>query len=127
LARSETRIVPAIAVPKEEPRFETLRDRPEISACSSSGKADCTMFTDGVSITPIPRPISSRPGASANALEDASPTSPISRPVPRAQATKPATIRSFWGRRLARRSAASEDTSTPAVADVKITPVLIAL
>jgi hypothetical protein len=33
-ARSETRIVPAIAVPKDEPRLETLRDSPEISPCS---------------------------------------------------------------------------------------------
>jgi hypothetical protein len=39
-ARSETRIVPAMAVPKEEPRLETLRDSPEISPCCCSGKLD---------------------------------------------------------------------------------------
>ena len=38
-ARLETRIVPAIAVPNEEPRLEMLRDSPEISPCFSSGKA----------------------------------------------------------------------------------------
>src|SRR5919198_4983926 len=30
-ARSDTRIVPAMAVPNDDPRFETLRDSPEIS------------------------------------------------------------------------------------------------
>ena len=42
-----TRMVPAIAVPSEEPRLETLRDSPEISPCCSSGKADCTTLTEG--------------------------------------------------------------------------------
>ena len=51
----ETRIVPAIAVPSDEPRFDTLRDRPEISPCWFSGNADWTTFTDGVSITPETR------------------------------------------------------------------------
>src|SRR4051794_3242440 len=37
-----TRIVPPMAVPKDEPRFETLRDRPEISPCRSSPKLDWT-------------------------------------------------------------------------------------
>ena len=55
-------IVPAIAVPSDEPRFETLRESPEISPCFSSGKLDCTMLTDDVSIVPMPRPISRRPG-----------------------------------------------------------------
>src|SRR5207247_1203863 len=31
VATTETRIVPAIAVPKDEPRLDTLRERPEIS------------------------------------------------------------------------------------------------
>src|SRR4029453_15354188 len=48
------RMVPAIAAPREEPRFDTLRDRPEISPWRSSGKLDCTRLTDGVSITPRP-------------------------------------------------------------------------
>ena len=61
-ARSETRIVPAMAVPREEPRLETLRDKPEISPCCASGKADCTTLTDGVSIVPVPRPINRSPG-----------------------------------------------------------------
>jgi hypothetical protein len=30
VTRLDTRIVPTIAVPKDEPRFDTLRDRPEI-------------------------------------------------------------------------------------------------
>ena len=66
-----TRIVPAIAVPKEEPRLETLRERPEISPCGSSGKLDCTTLTEGVSIPPRPRPISNRPGTKAQMLDDA--------------------------------------------------------
>src|SRR6476659_7089205 len=46
--RLETRIVPAIAVPNDEPRLDTARDRPDISPCFCSGNADCTTFTDGV-------------------------------------------------------------------------------
>ena len=57
--------MPAIAVPNDEPRLEMLRERPEISPCSASGKLDCTTFTDGVSIAPRPRPISSSPGTNA--------------------------------------------------------------
>ena len=62
-----TRIVPAIAVPRQEPRLETLRDSPEISPCCASAKLDWTTFTDGVSIVPRPSPISSSPGAKAQA------------------------------------------------------------
>jgi hypothetical protein len=40
--------------------LEMLRDRPEISPCSSSGKLDWTTFTEGVSIAPTPRPMSAR-------------------------------------------------------------------
>ena len=61
--------------------METLRDRPEISPCCSSGKLDCTTFTDGVSMTPRPRPISSSPGANATTRDEA-PTSASSRPIP---------------------------------------------
>ena len=70
VARTDTRIVPAMAVPKDEPRFEMLRDRPEISPCSSSGKLDCTTFTEGVSMTPRPRPISRSPGTKARMLSE---------------------------------------------------------
>ncbi|MGJ3560180.1 hypothetical protein ACR6C2_22925 [Streptomyces sp. INA 01156] len=45
-----------MAVPKEEPRFDALRDSPETSPCCSSGKLDCTTLTDGVSMTPGPGP-----------------------------------------------------------------------
>ena len=41
--------------------------------------------------------------------------------------TNPATIRVFCARRLAKRSAASDEARTPTVAAVKITPVSIAL
>ena len=37
-AAAATRIVPAIAVPSDEPRLDTLRERPEISPWRSSGK-----------------------------------------------------------------------------------------
>jgi hypothetical protein len=49
--------------PKEEPRLDTLRDWPEMSPWSRSGKLDWTTLTDEVSITPVPGPISSSPGA----------------------------------------------------------------
>ena len=81
-ARSETRIVPAIAVPKDEPRLEMLRERPEISPCRFSGKLDCTTFTDGVSITPSPRPISSRPGPKAITRSEDVGTQPEEEPDP---------------------------------------------
>jgi hypothetical protein len=69
-ATTETRIVPAIAVPKEEPRFEIARERPEISPWSSSEKLDCTTLTDGVSIPPTPRPIRNSPGTKATTREE---------------------------------------------------------
>jgi hypothetical protein len=125
-ARSETRIVPAIAVPNEEPRFDTLRERPEISPCCSSGKADCTMFTEGVSMTPSPRPIRSSPGAKAMTRDEA-PTRASRTPIPAATTTNPAMMRVLCGRRLASRSAASDETSTPTVAAVNMTPVSMAL
>ncbi len=76
-----TRIVPAIAVPRLEPRLDTLRDRPEISPCWPSGKLDCTTLTDGVSITPRPSPMRSRPGANAQAVEEPV-TKKIRTPMP---------------------------------------------
>ena len=63
-----TRTVPATAVPSVEPRFETARERPEISPCLSSCQLDCTRFTDGVNIRPHPKPIRNSPGANAHGL-----------------------------------------------------------
>ena len=51
-----------------DPRFDTLRDSPEISPWRSSGKLDCTRLTDGVSIKPRPSPIKRSPGAKAHTL-----------------------------------------------------------
>jgi hypothetical protein len=119
-------MVPAIAAPSEDPRLETLRDSPEVSPWSCSGKLDWTMFTDGVSIRPRPRPIRSSPGAKAQALGEPI-TIASSAPVPMISSTKPTMIRDRWGRRLASRSAASDAASSPAVSAVKITPVSMAL
>ena len=91
VATTETRIVPAIAVPKEEPRFEMLRDSPEISPCSASGKLDCTTFTEGVSMAPRPRPTSASPGTNAQTLSEAR-TRPSRIAIPAMVTTKPATI-----------------------------------
>src|SRR5207342_2568337 len=56
-----TRMVPAIAVPKDDPRLDTLRESPEISPWRLSPKLDCTTLTEGVSMSPRPSPIRSRP------------------------------------------------------------------
>jgi hypothetical protein len=120
-----TRMVPAMAVPSDEPRLETLRESPEISPWRSSGKADCTTLTEGVSIKPSPRPISSSPGVKAQTL--GLPITMASRtPMPAMVTRKPAMMRVRWGRRVAKRSAASEEASSPTVAAVKITPVWMA-
>src|SRR3954453_16603203 len=55
--RPATRIVPATAVPIDDPGVYTARDSPEISPCISSLKLDCTRLTDGVSIAPRPNPV----------------------------------------------------------------------
>src|SRR3954468_5850020 len=39
-------IDPAMATPSDDPRFETLRETPEMSPWTLSGQADCTRFTD---------------------------------------------------------------------------------
>ncbi len=83
------------------------------------------MFTDGVSINPTPIPISSSPGENAHALGD--PATIASRtPIPAAVTTNPAMTRVRCGRRLASRSAASDEPSTPTVVAVKMTPVWMA-
>ena len=84
--RPDTRIVPATAVPSDEPRLETHRDNPEISPWSSSGKLDCTTLTDGVSIVPSAEPMNRSPGANAQALGEpfanaSSTTTPTSVPT----------------------------------------------
>src|SRR5690242_18309967 len=114
-------MVPATAVPSDDPRLDTLRDKPEISPWRASGKADCTTLTDGVSVTPRPRPIKSSPGANAQALGDPF-TTTSSTTTPTMVVTNPARIRDRCWYRLARRPAASDDTRIPSVAAVKITP-----
>jgi hypothetical protein len=82
-------------------------------------------LTDGVSIKPSPNPISSSPGAKAQTLGE--PITMASRtPMPAIVTRNPAMMRVRCARRLARRSAASDDASKPTVAAVKITPVWIA-
>src|SRR5215216_2278810 len=126
VARIDTRIVPAIAVPKDEPRLDTLRDRPEISPCSSSGKLDCTTFTEGVSMIPRPEPTRNSPGTKARMLSVAL-KRPSKSAMPATVVTKPTTIKVFCVRRLANRSAPKDVSRTPSVAAVKMTPVSIAL
>src|SRR5205085_5708624 len=87
-ATTETRIVPAIAVPNDEPRLDTLRERPEISPCCSSGKLDCTTLTEGVSIPPRPKPTRNSPGTKATMLDHAT-TRPINSAIPVSATTKP--------------------------------------
>jgi len=118
--------VPAIAVPSDDPRFDTLRDSPLISPWRFSGNADCTTLTDGVSMTPTPSPMSSSPGAKANTLGDPA-TSASSTAMPAVVTTKPAMMSVRCSYFLASRSAASDETRMPAVAAVKIAPVSMAL
>ena len=61
-ATDDTKTEPTIAVPSEDPRFEMLRDKPDISPWSFSGKLDWTTLTEDVSMTPTPAPINRRPG-----------------------------------------------------------------
>ena len=103
-----------------------LRDSPEISPWSCSGKLDWTTFTEGVSIPPRPRPTSAKPGTKAQMLSVAL-TRPSRSAIPAMVTTNPATINVRWAHLFARRSAAREEKRIPSVAAVKITPVLIAL
>src|SRR4029453_4396729 len=114
----ETRMVPATAAPRDEPRLEIERDKPEISPWSSSPKADCTTLTEGVSITPPPRPINRSPGANAQALGE--PFTIAGRtPTPAPPGPKRTEKSDRCEFLLARRSAASDDAKMPAVAAVK--------
>ena len=122
---AETRIVPAMAVPNDEPRFETLRERPEISPCSSSGKLDCTTFTDGVSIAPTPSPNRNRPSRNATARSRCRRTGSISSRGRRASRGTRRRSASAAGTASRAARAANEEIRMPAVAAVKISPVLI--
>src|SRR6476659_1363826 len=95
VVRPATRIVPAIAVPNVDPRLDTLRDSPEISPCWSSGNADCTTFTDGVSMSPSPTPTRRRPGVNAHAVVDSG-TSTRSSTTPAVVTTNPTTTSERW-------------------------------
>src|SRR5436190_6843888 len=117
VATTDTRIVPAIAVPNDEPRLDTLRERPEISPWSASGKLDCTTFTEGVSIAPTPKPKKKSPGTNSQMLDEPG-TSPSRSPSPTRLITKPTTISVRCARRLANRSAPSDESRTPTVAAV---------
>ena len=66
------------------------------------------------------------PGTKAQIVDEPS-TRPIRSPIPTSVITKPATIRVFCVRRLANRSAPKDEIKMPAVAAVKMTPVLMAL
>ena len=113
---AETRMVPAIAVPNDEPRLETLRERPEISPCISSGKLDWTTFTEGVSIAPTPSPNRNSPSRNATAR-----CRGVHERDHEHQADdcreNPAAISVRWGYRAARLRAANEVIRMPAVAD----------
>lgn len=63
IEEAETNTDPTNATPMEDPKFETLRERPDISPWSFSGKLDWTTFTEEVSMMPIPPPIRNSPGA----------------------------------------------------------------
>src|SRR5262245_66011916 len=116
--------VPAIATPSEEPRFETLRDRPDISPWSSSAKLDCTTLTEDVNITPTPKPTRKRPGTKERTLDEPD-TSHNRRSTPTNVTMKPARISVAWERLPANLGAPSEDSKIPIVAGVRIKPVSI--
>ncbi len=91
---------PAIATPSDEPRFDTLRETPEMSPCTSSGHADCTTLTEAVSMAPTPKPMRNRPGQKVQFAESARART-SSRPMPTTVTVKPARTSSRWGCRLA--------------------------
>ncbi|OQB76250.1 MAG: hypothetical protein BWX88_05365 [Planctomycetes bacterium ADurb.Bin126] len=118
--------VPAMATPSDEPRFETLRERPDISPWSSSGKLDWTTVTEDVSMTPTPMPTRKRPGTNVRTFE-VSRTSNSRRSTPATVTTNPARISVAWERLRASLPAAIEESRMPIVAGVRIRPVSIAL
>jgi hypothetical protein len=120
-----TRTEPTRAVPSDDPRFETLRDRPEISPWSASGKLDWTTLTEEVSMTPTPAPNRNSPGIHVHTPECAR-TRVSSKIIPTAVIRKPAMISHRCGCRRANRSAPADATRMPIVPGVRISPVLIA-
>jgi hypothetical protein len=102
-----TRTEPASAVPSDDPRLETLRDKPEISPWSASGKLDWTTLTDDVSMTPTPAPNNSSPGIQDRMPEFAR-TRDSSKIMPTAVVAKPAMISHRCGCRRANLSAPAE-------------------
>ncbi|SLH75161.1 Uncharacterised protein [Mycobacteroides abscessus subsp. abscessus] len=115
-----------MAVPRQEPRLEMLRDSPEISPCRLSLNADWTMSTEGVSMVPSPTPISRRPGANPHGLTER-PARARRTAMPAMVVAKPMMIRARRVRRRASHAADSEVARSPAVAAVKMTPVWMAL
>src|SRR5258708_39459956 len=99
---------PTRAVPNDEPRLDTLRDSPDMSPWSESGKLDCTTLTDAVIITPTPQPTSNSPGTKLT-IPAFSLTSANISAIPSTVSTNPATIRDRGSRLLA---------SPPAIAAV---------
>jgi len=121
-----TRIEPASAVPNDEPRLDRLRDSPEMSPWSLSGKLDWTTLTDEVSMMPTPMPVNNRPGIQLRMPECAR-TRPSNSAVPTTVRKKPAMISDRCERRFASRSAAADAARMPIVAGVSSSPVLTAL
>src|SRR3712207_2556869 len=70
-AVAATSTEPAIATPRDDPRFDTLRKTPEMSPWTSSGHADCPTLTDAVSTAPTPNPMRNRPGQKVQTAESA--------------------------------------------------------
>ena len=103
-----------------------LRDSPEMSPCSDSGKLDCTTFTEAVSMTPTPTPIRNSPGQNVTMPESAR-TSAISSSMPIRVTPNPAMISHRCGWREAIRWANADAARMPIVAGVSINPVSIAL
>ena len=103
-------MVPAMAVPSEEPRLDTLRDRPEISPCSLLGEArlhdvDRRREHHAEPQADQEQARARRPRRSAMPVTMASST-----PMPAIVTTKPGRMRVRCARRFASRSAASDDS-----------------
>ena len=118
--------MPAIAVPKVEPRLEMLRERPEISPCSVLGEARLHDVhrrgqhrTQAEADQQKPRHEGDDPGGGMNEAEKS--------PIPARVTRKPATISVRCENFFASRCRGEGRDQTPTVAAVKTTPVPIAL
>ena len=85
-------MVPAIAVPRDDPRLDTERDRPEISPCSSSGSSTARRSRRRQH-EPEAQADQEKPGTNASTLSGV--TRPIKMTMPVTVVTKPATINVF--------------------------------